>query len=189
MVRRRSHYLLPPPRPTWAGYYTHLPPQLRQAFDPVVQMHLERLTKGEITETCAFVSQIGFLKLQWRKGKIWAIYINDLECAKLVLQNIRKVAAAIRCGTVLKNPKGGMWLFQPPASILPLSLQIFLPASLLRKQQLVEFRQDPPWRVNSFNSNFSDERKQFVKSSCRWLTPSVPCAVRAPTPALPLAER
>jgi len=195
--KKRHHgatFLLPSPsapRPRrWAGRYACFPHELKQVFDPIIRMHLERLKRGEIVESRTFIPKIGFLTLKNRDGEIWAIFINDLEYAKQRLEMQRKYAAAVQHGTIVKNPQGrGMWVFQPPVSILPLSLQIFLPASLLCKQQLVEFRQDPPWRVNSFNSNFSDERKQFVKSSCRWLTPSVPCAVRAPTPALPLAER
>jgi len=171
------------PRPRrWAGRYACFPSELKQFFDPIVQMHLERLKKGEIVENRTFVPKIGFLTLKYCDGEFWAVYIDDLEYAKQKLQMLRKFAAAVRHGTVLKNPQSGMWFFQPTVSILLLPLKVFLPSNLLREQQL-EF--NPPWRDNSLNFNFSDERERFVKPSNRWLTPSILRAVRAPTFALP----
>ena len=172
----------------WAGRYACLPRQLKQAFAPIVQPHLGRLQNSEVMQVFAYVPQIGFLTLKCRNGEVWASFISDLEYAKQLLQGLRKYTAAVRHRTVLKNLQGGMWVFQPAVSILPLPLKVFPPTNLLREQQL-GFRRSPPWRDNSLNFNFFDECEQFVKPSSRWLTPSIPCAVRAPTFALPLAER
>jgi len=173
----------------WAGRYACFPHELKQAFAPIIQPHWERLKNGEIMEVGVFVPKVGFLRLRCRDGEFWVIFINDLEYAKQKLQLLRKTAAAVQHGTIVKNPQGGMWIFQPPLSILPLALKVFAPTNQLREQQL-EFRRSPPWRgcANSFVDAFEDKEKT-VKPSSRWLTPSIPCAVRAPTFALPLAER
>ena len=191
--KKRHHgatFLLPSPsapRPRrWAGRYACFPHELKQVFDPIIRMHLERLKRGEIVESRTFIPKIGFLTLKNRDGEIWAIFINDLEYAKQRLEMQRKYAAAVQHGTIVKNPQGrGMWVFQPTVSILPLALKVFAPTNQLREQQL-EFRRSPPWRgcANSFVDAFRDKEKT-VKPSSFWLTPSIPCAVRSPTFALP----
>jgi len=178
--------LLPSPfvaRPRrWAGRYARFPSELKQFFDPIVQPHLERLQKGEIVMTCAFVPKIGFLRLTWRNGELWGVFINDLEYAKRRLRELREIEAAVRQGTIVKNPQGcGMWVFQPTVSILPLALKVFAPTNL-REQQL-ESRRSPPWCDGANSLNSPEDCEKIVKPSSHWLTPAIPRAVRAPTRA------
>jgi len=167
----------------WAGYYTCFPRELKQVFDPIVQPHWERLRKGEIMKVFAFAPKIGFLTLKCRDGEIWVVFVNDLEYAKQLLQVLRENAAAVRHGTVLKNPQGGMWIFQPTVSILSLPLKVFSPANLLREQQL-EFRRSPPWeqdREKAFKTASLEVCPRLVPSL--WVSPST-LSPSAP-PALP----
>jgi len=165
----------------WAGPYARFPRELKQLFDPLVQMHLERLKRGEIVESRTFIPKIGFLTLKYRDGEFWAVFIDDLEYAKQKLQMLRKFVAAVQHGTVLKNPQGGVWFFQPTVSILPWPLKVFPPTNLLREQQL-EFRLSPPWE--------QDREKVFKTASqevCPRLVPSVWVSPSTLSPSAPPA--
>ena len=168
----------------WRGRYINLPRELREIFEPIIQTHLERLKRGEILEHGTFVPKIGLLTLRWRNGELFAVFIDCYEYAKRVLQLQRKWAEAIRYGTVVKNSEGeGQWAFQPPLSILPWQLKVFLPANLLHEQQL-EFRLSPPWeqdREKAFKTALLEVCPRLVPSL--WVSPST-LSPSAP-PALP----
>jgi len=175
-----SSLLIARPR-RWAGRYACFPSELKQVFDPIVQMHLERLKKGEIVENRTFVPGIGLLTLKYRNGEFWAVFIDNLEYAKQGLQLLRKYAVAVRYGTIVKNPQGGEWIFQPTVSILPLPLKVFPPTNLLREQQL-EFWRSPPWE--------QDRQKAFKTASlevCPRLVPSLWVSPSTPSPSAPPA--
>jgi len=174
------------PRPSWAGLYSNLPRELKELFEPHIQIHLPRLKRGEILEHGIFVPKIGLLTLRCRNGELFAVFINDLEYAHLKLQLLRREAAAVQHGLVLKNPEGsGIWFSQPSPSILPWSLRVFSSANLPCEQRVEFCWKSPPWRNRADFPDFFEDSKRIVKPSSRWLTPSIPCAVRAPTFALP----
>ena len=168
----------------WAGRYTNLPRELREVFEPIIEMHLERLQHGEILEHGTYVPQVGLLTLRCRNGELFAFFIDSVEYAKQKLQLLRLWAAAIRRGTIVRNSEGKLqWAIQPPQSILPLPLKVFPPTNLLREQQL-EFWRSPPWeqdREKAFKTALLEVCPRLVPSL--WVSPSTP-SPSAP-PALP----
>lgn len=167
----------------WCGRLAKVPVELQQVFMPLLQPHLERLQRGEISRTGTFVPEVGFIMLQLKNGEIWATFGDTLQWACLVLQFRRRYVLALRYRTFARNPEGGMWVWLPQQPVFPPDCRLTLPCA---EYQANFLGKSPPlwWQPTVRRLETTDEAQSQKKTS-HWLTPSVPRAQRAPS-ALPI---
>jgi hypothetical protein len=165
----------------WHGRFTKVPMELQQVFMPLLQPHIEQLKRGEISRTWTFVPGVGFITLQLKNGEIWATFGDTLQWAYLSLQFRRRYVLALRYRTFAKSPEGGLWVWLPHQLVFPPDCRLTLPCA---EYQVNLLGRSPPlwWQPTVRRLETTDENQNQKKTS-HWLTPSVPCALRAPTRA------
>ena len=162
----------PSARPSWAGSLTQLPAKL-QKFLPLLQPQLERMQRGEILKTFISLPAIGTLILEKDSADddIKATFVDCLEVAKWLLNQLRQTRLATRYKTRVKSPQGGCWSLLPRQRVFPVDLQALMAnanevLNLLRSMFGID--------INETFDAFDKEPRKVVKLSNRWLTPSSP---------------
>jgi hypothetical protein len=127
----------------WHGRFEieKLPVVLQQIFMPLLQPNLERLLRGEILLTEVFIPRIGALVVKWKGDKVWVSFVDALQWAYQILQQLRLFALALRYRTFARSPEGGMWVWLPQQPVFPPDCRLILlcaeyQANLLGKSHL-----------------------------------------------------
>ncbi len=166
----------------WHGRFEKLPVVLQQIFMPLLQPNLERLLRGEILRTGVFVPQIGVLEVKWKGDKVWASFLDTLQWAYQILQQLRLFALALRHRTFSRSPEGGLWVWLPRQLILPPDCRSTL--FCVKCQITLMKRSPPPWKRNDHLHRKTDEAPCPLITNL-WLDAAKPRAQRAPS-ALPI---
>jgi hypothetical protein len=167
----------------WHGRLEKFPVVLQQIFMPLLQPNLERLLRGEILRTGVFVPQIGVLEVKWKGDKVWASFVDALQWAYQILQQLRLFALALRYRTFCRSPEGGLWVWLPHQLVFPPDCRLTLPCAEYQVNLLG--RSPPLWWQPTVRRLETTDEAQSQKKTSHWLTPSVPRAQRAPS-ALPI---
>jgi hypothetical protein len=162
----------------WHGRLEKLPVVLQQIFMPLLQPNLERLLRGEILRTGVFVPQIGVLEVKWKGDKVWASFLDTLQWAYQILQQLRLFALALRHRTFSRSPEGGLWIWLPRQLILPPDCRSTL--FCVKCQITLMKRSPPPWKRNDHLHRKTDEAPCPLITNL-WLDAAKPRAQRAPT--------
>jgi hypothetical protein len=169
----------PPTCRQWAGSFSQLPSELRLLFMPLLEPHLKRLQQGEISQSQVCVPKIGVLTLQLRNGEIRAIFVDALQRAYQILQQLRLFALARRYRTIAQNEHGGTWVWLPHQIVFPPDFRLTL--FCVECQTSLLERSPPLWRQDTELRLETPDEAQSQKRTSHWITPSVPRAQRAPS--------
>jgi len=161
----------------WRGRLKKLPVELQQIFLPLAEPHLSRIQKGEILKCFLFCPKVGMLILELRDDEIWATYEDWWKVACQRLDFVRFHALAKRYRTFCHSPEDGMWVWLPQQLVFPPDCRLTLPCAEYQANLLG--RSPPLWWQPTVR-RLETTNKNQTKTS-RWLTPSVPRALRAPT--------
>jgi len=140
----------------WYGRFTKVPVELQQVFMPLLQPHLERLQRGEISRTWTFVPEVGFIMLQLKNGEIWATFGDVLQRACLLLQLLRRRVLALRYRTFVRSPEGGMWVWLPQQPVFPPDCRLTLPCA---EYQANFLGKKPTFVVATYRSALRDNQR------------------------------
>jgi len=167
-----------PTIPHWRGSFTKLPAKL-QIFMPLLEPHLERLQRGEISQTQALIPKVGVFIVKRENGDLRAVFTDVLRYAYQLLQHLRAIALALRYRTFARSPEGGLWVWLPQQLVFPPDCRLTL---LCAEYQANLLGRSPPlwWQPTVRRLETTDEAQSQKKTS-HWLTPSVPRAQRAPS--------
>jgi hypothetical protein len=161
----------------WHGRFTELPAELQQVFMPLLRLHLERLQRGEILRTEVFVPKVGVLEVKWKGDEVWASFVDTLQWAYQILQQLRLFALALRHRTFSRSPEGGLWVWLPRQLILPPDCRSTL--FCVKCQTTLMKRSPPPWKQNDHLRRKTDEAPLPLITNL-WFDAAKPRALRAP---------
>ena len=175
-------HLPPPPTPQrWAGRLSKLP-QLKQFLPPLIEPHLAKLQTGEVQKCSVFVPKIGAFTLERKGEEILITFQDALSVAYQRLQMLRAYALAVRYKTIVKSKEGGHWFWLAQQRIFPPEFRFLNERAVLITT--LQERAPPPWRNEPLPTpTHAADDCSFVGT--RFVTPSSPRAIRAPTAALP----
>jgi hypothetical protein len=113
---------------------------------------------------------------------VWASFVDALQWAYQILQQLRLFALALRHRTFSRSPEGGLWVWLPRQLILPPDCRSTL--FCVKCQTTLMKRSPPPWKRNDHLRRKTDEAPCPLITNI-WLDAAKPRAQRAPS-ALPI---